>query len=215
MHISERIKMEAQRLFAIHGLEAVTVRDIVAAADLKNPGSLNYHFRSKEELISQVIREVMGEANALWGQRLAAVRDAGGPRELRDVVAALVVWPLSQNPDERNPYTARFLSNVVNSRAKMLSTFIRELKYQEYDRALQYMKGFLKHLPEPIVNQRLIFFYWSLTSFLAVYETVAEGGIKPDSVWSRADPFANFINSMVALLSAPVDDISQGAKELA
>jgi AcrR family transcriptional regulator len=41
----DRIKREAMRLFARHGVDAVSMRDIVVAAGMKAP-SLYAHFRS-------------------------------------------------------------------------------------------------------------------------------------------------------------------------
>lgn len=55
------IKVAARRLFAEHGLEAVTVRQIVAAAGAKNGGSLNYYFKSKEGLILELINEIFND----------------------------------------------------------------------------------------------------------------------------------------------------------
>ncbi|MBK4738510.1 TetR/AcrR family transcriptional regulator [Noviherbaspirillum pedocola] len=199
-----RIKLAAQRLFARLGVEAVTVRDIVAAAQLKNPGSLNYYFRSKEELIRQTIVDAMGEANALWGKRLAVIEAHGGPSSLREVVSALVTWPLSKPADGSVSHTARFLTMVLQTRTQMLRTLTREMRYGEYDRALAHMRGFLRELPEEVVDQRLVFFFWSLTGFLAAYEAFIDSGSQGESIWSRTDPFENFIDSMVGLLNAPV-----------
>ncbi|MGV2981506.1 helix-turn-helix domain-containing protein [Camelimonas sp. ID_303_24] len=42
--------MAAQLLFAHHGLNAVTVQQIVAAAGQKSNAAIHYHFGSKEEL---------------------------------------------------------------------------------------------------------------------------------------------------------------------
>ncbi|MDR8398375.1 TetR/AcrR family transcriptional regulator [Paraburkholderia sp. USG1] len=203
MDTSERIKLAAQRLFSQVGIEGVTVRDIVAAAALKNPGSLNYYFRSKEELIRQVICDAMGDANALWGARLAKIEASGGPTSLREVVSALVAWPLSNSPDGSVPHTARFLAMVLQTRTQMLRALTREMHYNEYDRALCHMRGFLTALPPDVVNQRVVFFFWSMTGFLAAYEAFADSDSQGDSIWDRTDPFENFVDSMVGMLGAP------------
>lgn len=51
----ERLIQEATRLFAERGYEAVTTREICAAADL-NPGAIHYHFGDKEGLYGEVLR---------------------------------------------------------------------------------------------------------------------------------------------------------------
>jgi AcrR family transcriptional regulator len=207
LETSDRIKLAAQRLFAQKGLEGVTVRDIVAAADLKNPGSLNYYFRSKDELIRQVIAEAMGEANAMWGARLAEVDAAGGPTSLRDIVSALVVWPLSARTDGGANHTARFLAMVLQTRGQMLRSLTRELKYDEYDRALTHMRTFLEDLPREVVDQRLVFFFWSLTGFLSAYEASRNSDSPENSIWNATDAFANFTDSMVGLLRASISSV--------
>lgn len=209
-----RIKLAAERLFARLGVEAVTVRDIVAAAQLKNPGSLNYYFRSKEELIRQMIVDVMGEANSIWGGRLAEVEAQGGPASLREAVGVLVTWPLSKPADGSVSHSARFLAMVLQTRSHMLRTLTREMRYGEYDRALLHMRTFLVHLPDGVVDQRLVFFFWALTGFLATYENFVDEGSKGESVWSSVDPFQNFIDSMVGMLCAPVEPIGSHSQKL-
>ncbi len=204
MDTSDRIKLAAVRLFAKLGVEAVTVRDIVAAAELKNPGSLNYYFRSKEELIRQVIIEAMGQADKLWGSRLAEVERNGGPLSLREVVEALVTWPLSEPLDGSISHTARFLGMVLQSRRPQVRALTREMNYKEYDRAVAYIRDFLSDFPPEIVAQRVIFFFWSLTGFLTAYEASIDSDKHKDSAWYRVDPFQNFVDAMVGMLTAPV-----------
>src|ERR1700730_13323239 len=50
-----QIKAAAQLLFARHGVDAVTIQQIVAAAGQRNNAALHYHFGSKEELIRQLV----------------------------------------------------------------------------------------------------------------------------------------------------------------
>ncbi|RKT20335.1 TetR family transcriptional regulator [Paraburkholderia sp. RAU2J] len=207
METSDRIKLAAVRLFARLGVEAVTVRDIVAAAELKNPGSLNYYFRSKEELIRQVIVDAMGQANEIWGMRLKAIEDRGGPTALREVVEALVTWPLSEPLDGSVSHTARFLAMAVQTRSQMVRSLTREMQYKEYDRAILYIRRFLKDLPDDVIAQRVIFFFWSLTGFLTAYEAYVDSEANSESVWHKVDPFGNFVDSMVGMLTAPVSTL--------
>ena len=50
-----QLKAAAQMLFARHGVDAVTVQQIVSAAGQRNNAALHYHFGSKEELIRQLV----------------------------------------------------------------------------------------------------------------------------------------------------------------
>lgn len=64
----DRIKREAMRLFVAHGVDAVSMRDIADAVGLKAP-SLYAHFRSREELITDLFRPSYAE----YGQQLSQV----------------------------------------------------------------------------------------------------------------------------------------------
>lgn len=62
----DRIKREAMRLFVERGVDAVSMRDIADAVGLKAP-SLYAHFRSREELITELFRP----SYAVYGQHLS------------------------------------------------------------------------------------------------------------------------------------------------
>ncbi len=49
----QRLMDASEQLFAEHGWNAVSIRAIVAAADV-NLAALHYHFRSKEQLLSEI-----------------------------------------------------------------------------------------------------------------------------------------------------------------
>ena len=54
---SDELMREAERLFGTHGVEAVSLRDIVRAAGHKNESALQYHFGSKGKLVDAVVAE--------------------------------------------------------------------------------------------------------------------------------------------------------------
>ncbi len=72
----ERIKSEALRLFATHGVDAVSVRDIAAACDMKAP-NLYAHFASKDELVQELFHQGYAAYAAILADR------AGGPAPFR------------------------------------------------------------------------------------------------------------------------------------
>ena len=75
-----RIKICARRLFAERGVEAVTVREIVAASGAKNGGSLNYYFKSKEGLIMELLADVFRDSSDGWLEALSDLQRTGGPK---------------------------------------------------------------------------------------------------------------------------------------
>ena len=72
----------AERLFALHGFQNVSVRDITADAGV-NLASVNYHFGSKDALLFEIFRRRAGRAeprtgaHAARGQRPARRQAAG------------------------------------------------------------------------------------------------------------------------------------------
>lgn len=74
----DTIKTEATRLFTERGVDAVSVRDIAAACDMKAP-NLYAHFTSKEALVAELFHEGYAE----YGDILAAEAAKGGPFRAR------------------------------------------------------------------------------------------------------------------------------------
>ena len=52
----DRLLAEAERLFAEVGIYQVTVREIVEAAEQKNPSALSYHFGSREGVLDEILK---------------------------------------------------------------------------------------------------------------------------------------------------------------
>jgi AcrR family transcriptional regulator len=72
------IKTEALRLFVERGVDAVSVRDIAAACDMK-PSNLYAHFASREALVS----ELFHEGYAAYGAAMADLAASAGPFRVR------------------------------------------------------------------------------------------------------------------------------------
>ncbi|ALL13946.1 TetR/AcrR family transcriptional regulator [Caulobacter henricii] len=100
----------AERLFALHGFQNVSVRDITAAAGV-NLASVNYHFGSKDALLLEIFRRRTAELNRERARMLHEANDrhAGKPT-VRDVLAALLTPPLRWlAPDHERRISLQFL----------------------------------------------------------------------------------------------------------
>jgi AcrR family transcriptional regulator len=73
-------------LFSTHGFTAVSVRDIAQAAGA-NPGSVTYHFATKDGLLLEIYRRHCGPMNLRRSELLAAARRV---RDLQDRLEAIV-----------------------------------------------------------------------------------------------------------------------------
>ena len=76
----------AERLFALHGFQNVSVRDITAEARV-NLASVNYHFGSKDALLFEIFRRRTAELNRERARMLHEANDrhAGKP-PVRDIL---------------------------------------------------------------------------------------------------------------------------------
>jgi AcrR family transcriptional regulator len=91
MTTKDRILDAAERLFAVDGFEATSLRAITAEAQV-NLAAVNYHFQSKDALVQAVIGRRMGPVNA----RRLSLLDAyeahapGTPLQLEQILDAFL-----------------------------------------------------------------------------------------------------------------------------
>src|SRR5580693_7590640 len=97
----DQIKVAAQMLFARHGVDAVTVQEIVDAAGQRNNAALHYHFGSKEELIRQMVVDGAAVLDKRRREMLDAIEARGGPKSIREVMLVLMLPVIELAGDER------------------------------------------------------------------------------------------------------------------
>src|ERR1700693_1963757 len=85
-NMREAILCAAEELFSTNGFNAVSVRDIAQAAGA-NPGSVTYHFKTKDGLLLEIYRRHCGPMNLRRSELLAAARRV---RDLQDRLEAIV-----------------------------------------------------------------------------------------------------------------------------
>ncbi len=199
----ERFKRAARRLFAIKGVDAVAVRDIIAEAGQKNASALNYYFGSKEGLIETLIGDALAIADARWQSELDALEAAGGPRTIREIVELLVLHGLPPNAPEGDEASARFLAMIMQTRRDLVVAAVKHRGLTAYDRALRHIKRLMPEMPERARDQRLLFYFSASTAVLAVLEGASRPGGGYAKPWNHPDPLRNFIDGMVGMFEAP------------
>lgn len=106
----------AERLFALHGFQNVSVRDITADAGV-NLASVNYHFGSKDALLFEIFRRRTAELNRERARMLHEANDrhAGKP-PVREILEALFAPPLKwASPDNDRRISVQF---IIRSRSE-------------------------------------------------------------------------------------------------
>jgi AcrR family transcriptional regulator len=100
----DRLMAAAERLFAEKGLEAVSVRDIAAAAGV-NSALIAYHFGGKEELFIAVYRAVADPINVERRRRFDALERLARAPTVEDILEA---WMRPAMVDYGDAEHARF-----------------------------------------------------------------------------------------------------------
>jgi len=87
----QRIVEAAEKLFAMRGIEGVSIRDITQAAGV-NLAAINYHFGTKSALAAEVFKHCIDPLNARRLQLLDAVEKRAGDRapKLEAVLEAMI-----------------------------------------------------------------------------------------------------------------------------
>jgi AcrR family transcriptional regulator len=107
----EAILATAERLFAQHGVGAVSNRQISDAAGQGNNTAVGYHFGTKTDLVRAIVRKHTAQVELLAADRLAQQDDGAG---LRGWVSCLVL-PLTDHlaAQEGSSWYARFCAQVM------------------------------------------------------------------------------------------------------
>ena len=100
----------AERLFALHGFQGVSVRDITAEAGV-NLASINYHFGSKDALLFDIFNRRTTELNRLRAKMLHEANSAhAGKPPVRAILHALIAPPvLWMDPKGERLVSVQFL----------------------------------------------------------------------------------------------------------
>ena len=100
----------AERLFALHGFQNVSVRDITAEAKV-NLASVNYHFGSKDSLLFEIFRKRTSELSRERARMLhEAAAKHGGKPPVREILRAYFSPPMRwASPDNDRRISMQFI----------------------------------------------------------------------------------------------------------
>jgi len=114
----EAILVAAERLYAEHGMFAVSNRQVSEAAGQGNNAAVGYHFGTKADLVRAIEQKHRGPVERLREQMVADLVKSDGSAEMRDWVACLV-RPLTDHLDALgNPtWYARFAAQAMTDPA--------------------------------------------------------------------------------------------------
>ena len=145
----------AERLFAVHGFQKVSVRDITAEAGV-NLASINYHFGSKDALLLEIFRRRTAELNRLRARMLHEANDAHhGKPSVRAILEALIAPPiLWMDPTGDRQISVQF---IIRSRSEGTEE-MREALRKDVSHLRRFADALLAARPELAPEE----IYWRL-----------------------------------------------------
>ncbi len=200
----EKIKQAARCLFAERGIDAVSIRDITKAAGQKNAGSVNYYFRSKEALIGELIADVAAAVEVERNRRVDAMEAAGGPRDMREVLAVLIdLSPLEGEVAPVGEDAIRFMKRVMASHSELLFEAIHFDLDTATRRCVAHLRRLMPAMPPALVGLRIRLAMLLAFAGLSSREAAA---VSPDlwpAGWTAPVADANLIDALEGLLCQP------------
>ena len=152
----------AERLYADRGFGDVTLRDIVAEANV-NLAAVNYHFGSKDELIAELFVTRSIQLNRERLRLLQAAEEQGGGRAPVDAVLRALVGPTLRGclgPENQRSTAARFMIRVSIESVPP----IRRIRNREIDHLRKFIAAMRRSLP----GHSDVELYWGLHFALAM-----------------------------------------------
>jgi AcrR family transcriptional regulator len=156
---TDRILDAAERLFADHGFEGTSIRDIVNLAKV-NLAAIHYHFRSKEALLEAVLARRISVVNAARLERLAAAEAAAAPRSpsVEEVLRAFIVPTVEfAQRNESGATFVQLMSRMFTEPGFSMTNFLGRKFGEMISRFSEMLVLALPELPREVVLWRAFF----------------------------------------------------------
>jgi AcrR family transcriptional regulator len=198
----------AERLFAEHGIEAVSLRQVALASGQRNHSVVPYHFGSKDGLVSAIFEWRMWHIDERRASLLAALEAEGRLRDRRALVEAFVI-PLAASLHARPAsHYARFNEQVLSALPLDFTDILERPEdgapfpaMEALARTYELLRDSLDHLPTALRTERVALGARFVIHALADFEREAAAGRATDADLERQ------VEQLVALadgmLSAP------------
>ncbi|HTM52269.1 MAG TPA: TetR family transcriptional regulator [Bryobacteraceae bacterium] len=163
----QRILDSAESLFAQHGFSGVSLRAIIAEANV-NLAAIHYHYRSKEALFDAVVVRRVKPINQ---ERLALLdryqRAAGNGRpELEQVLDAFLAPVFRVGADPGGSVFVRLIGRIFAEETPVFSKLIKKHFGPVLERFIPALQAAVPELPLPELLWRLLFMAGALTHTL-------------------------------------------------
>jgi AcrR family transcriptional regulator len=146
--------LAAERLFAAHGLDGVSLRQIGAAAGNANNSAVQYHFGSKDQLVRAIFEHRLPHLH----ERRRLLAEVRRPNDLRSWVECYVLPILEQGEQDGSHYLG-FVAMLQQSAHRgvfdPVFDHVPEQVRESTRRFRHEVAARLPHVPEPLRSHRI------------------------------------------------------------
>lgn len=199
----ELILTAAERLFAEHGVNAVSNRQVSEAAGQGNNTAVGYHFGTKADLVRAIARRHLVQIEE---RRQRMIAEIGDSADVRDWIACLV-RPVTEHLAVVGAPTwfARFGAQVMTDPALRAIMIEETQSSPSLVRFIASLNACLPDLPDDVREERYDMARQLLVHMIAERErALAENTPTPRASWHDAG--TGLIDALAGLWLAPVND---------
>jgi AcrR family transcriptional regulator len=207
-NMREAILAAAEELFSTNGFNAVSVRDIAQAAGA-NPGSVTYHFKTKDGLLLEIYQRHCVPMNHRRSELLEAAKRV---RDLKDRLEAIVrayVLPAFSSGSDLAGGGARFtrLRAILSAEGNEVARKIIAQTFDDTSHAfIDAIHESLPHIPRTEIVWRSHFLLGALYYTLVTPERVSRLSRGEADGADPGEAIEQLVQSTVASLQAPALD---------
>jgi AcrR family transcriptional regulator len=199
----EQIVRAAERLFARHGIEGVSLRQIGAAAGNGNNSAVQYHFGSKDQLIQAIFEDRLPRLHERRKLLIAERR----PNDLRSWVECQLRAVMEQSEQPGSHYVSFVAMLRQCGRYDVFERLPAEIR--DSTRAFhERLSTLLPHIAKPLRTHRITRAMAFIVDAAADRERARASG---QHVLPFAVDVADLLDGMVGFLEAPVSASARAA----
>lgn len=207
-NMREAILCAAEELFSINGFNAVSVRDIAQAAGA-NPGSVTYHFKTKDGLLLEIYQRHCEPMNRRRSELLTEARRVRDVQDRLEAIVRAYVLPAFSSGSDLAGGGARFtrLRAVMSAEGNEVAGRIIAQTFDDTSHAfIDMIHESLPHIPRAEIVWRSHFLLGALYYTLVTPERVSRLSRGDADGFDAAHAMEQLVRSTVASLQAAALD---------
>ncbi|MCR9213419.1 MAG: TetR/AcrR family transcriptional regulator [Proteobacteria bacterium] len=198
-----KIKIAAQKLFAEKGMDGVSVREIVAAAEQKNMASLHYYFRTKQDLARELLLDAAAVIEVRRVELLDELEANGGPKSAREVLSIFIESAILPETDPRSLTNVRLYLQAFQNNPNFVQETVNNTGDIGYFRCLAHLKIFMSDINPETMARRLYLMQHYVFNLLAARERAISNNNPEAQFWEGEGTLSELVRTAEAMLLAP------------